>query len=144
MLYFLYNFIIVFPKFSHSDIYFEITLFVIKSKWFQVFIISASLKCSMGIQSSDGRGMLLKYVTSYVTKMKDHNIFQGLIIILYIWISYVKILQIRAFSKLLKFLVRKQYILFLQWKTLTHKKIITHMLTKFSLYLLFLIKCETQ
>ena len=84
MLYFLYNFIIVFPKFSHSDNYFEITLFVIKSKWFQVFIISASLKCSMGIQSSDGRGMLLKYVTSYVTKMKDHNIFQGLIIILYI------------------------------------------------------------
>ena len=47
----------------------------------------------MDIQSSDGRGMLLKYVTSYVTKMKDHNIFQGLILILYFWNIYIKILH---------------------------------------------------
>ena len=33
----------------------------------------------MDIQSSDGQKMLLKYVTSYVIKKKDHNILQGLI-----------------------------------------------------------------
>ena len=32
----------------------------------------------MDFQCSDGRSMLLKYVTNYVTKMNDHNIFQGL------------------------------------------------------------------
>ena len=38
-----------------------------------------SLKCSMNIQSSDGRSLLLKYVSSYVTKMKDHKPLKGLI-----------------------------------------------------------------
>ena len=33
----------------------------------------------MDFQCSDGRSMLLKYVTSYVTKMRDHNILKGLI-----------------------------------------------------------------
>ena len=37
-----------------------------------------SLKCSMDIQSSDGRSLLLKYVSSYVSKMKDHQVFKGL------------------------------------------------------------------
>ena len=38
-----------------------------------------SLKCSMDVQSSDGRSLLLKYVSSYVTKMKDHKLLKGLI-----------------------------------------------------------------
>ena len=37
-----------------------------------------SLKCSMDVQSSDGRSLLLKYVSSYVTKMKDHELLKGL------------------------------------------------------------------
>ena len=37
------------------------------------------LKCSMDVQSSDGRSLLLKYVSSYVTKMKDHKLLKGLI-----------------------------------------------------------------
>ena len=32
----------------------------------------------MDIQSSDGRNLLLKYVNSYVTKMKDHQVLKGL------------------------------------------------------------------
>ena len=32
----------------------------------------------MDLQSSDGRDLLLKYVASYVTKMKDHSIAKGL------------------------------------------------------------------
>ena len=32
----------------------------------------------MDFQSSDGHSMLLKYVTSYVTKMKDHSMAKGL------------------------------------------------------------------
>ena len=32
----------------------------------------------MDIQSSDGRSLLLKYVTTYVSKMKDHQMFKGL------------------------------------------------------------------
>ena len=36
----------------------------------------------MDFQCSDGRSMLLKYVTSYVTKMRDHNILKGLIFLL--------------------------------------------------------------
>ena len=31
----------------------------------------------MDVQESDGRGMLLKYVTSYVTKMHDNDILNG-------------------------------------------------------------------
>ena len=31
----------------------------------------------MDVQASDGREMLLKYVTSYVTKMQDHDIING-------------------------------------------------------------------
>ena len=81
-------------SFCHSGIYFKISLFIIKGKCFQDFVILVSLKCSMDVQSSGGRGMLLQYVTGYVTKMKDHNIFQGLILIL-----YIKILQTHAFSK---------------------------------------------
>ena len=38
-----------------------------------------SLKSSMDIQSSDGRALLLKYASSYVTKMKDHDIMKGLL-----------------------------------------------------------------
>ena len=33
----------------------------------------------MDVQSSDGRSLLLKYVSSYVTKMKDHKLLKGLI-----------------------------------------------------------------
>ena len=33
--------------------------------------LTASLQCSMDVQSSDGKGMLLKYVTSYVSKCHD-------------------------------------------------------------------------
>ena len=36
-----------------------------------------SLKSSMDIQSLDGRALLLKYASSYVTKMKDHDIMKG-------------------------------------------------------------------
>ena len=36
--------------------------------------ILTSLKSHMDVQSSDGKAMLLKYVTSYVTKLKDHEI----------------------------------------------------------------------
>lgn len=36
--------------------------------------VITSLKCHMDMQCSDGRGMLMKYVTSYVTKMGDHDI----------------------------------------------------------------------
>ena len=35
-------------------------------------------KCSMDVQSSDGCSLLLKYVSSYVTKMKDHELLKGL------------------------------------------------------------------
>ena len=38
-----------------------------------------SLKSSMDVQSSDGRTLLLKYATSYVSKMKDHAIMKGLL-----------------------------------------------------------------
>ena len=38
-----------------------------------------SLKCSMDVQSSDGRSLLLKYLSSYVTKMKDHKRLKGFI-----------------------------------------------------------------
>ena len=31
----------------------------------------------MDVQSSDGRTLLLKYATSYVSKMKDHAIMKG-------------------------------------------------------------------
>ena len=31
----------------------------------------------MDIQSSDGRSLLLKYVSSYVSKMKDHQVFKA-------------------------------------------------------------------
>ena len=41
---------------------------------------SVSLKCSMDFQCSDGFAMLLKYAASYVTKMKDRNISEGLMI----------------------------------------------------------------
>ena len=41
--------------------------------------ILVSLKCSMDFQSSDGHGLLLKYVSSYVTKMHDHKLLKGLI-----------------------------------------------------------------
>ena len=33
--------------------------------------ISASIKCSMDVHSTDGKDMLLHYVTSYVSKWKD-------------------------------------------------------------------------
>ena len=33
--------------------------------------VTSSLQCSMGVQSSDGKAMLLKYVTSYVAKCHD-------------------------------------------------------------------------
>ena len=33
--------------------------------------VTGSLQCSMDVQSSDGKGMLLKYVTSYVSKCHD-------------------------------------------------------------------------
>ena len=42
-----------------------------------IFALLVSLKCSMDVQAFDGRGMLLKYVTSYVTKMQDHDIING-------------------------------------------------------------------
>ena len=48
------------------------------------FIISVSLKCFMDLQSSDGCSMLLKYITSYVTKMKDHNIAKDLLFIIHV------------------------------------------------------------
>ena len=32
-------------------------------------VVSASLECSMDVQSSDGKAVLLKYVTSYVAKV---------------------------------------------------------------------------
>ena len=44
-----------------------------------LIFISVSLKSNMDIQSSDGRALLLKYATSYVTKMKDHDIMKGLL-----------------------------------------------------------------
>ena len=40
--------------------------------------IIVSLKCSMDVQSSDGYSLLLKYLTSYVSKMKDHQMLKGL------------------------------------------------------------------
>ena len=47
------------------------------------FIIASlvSLKCSIDAQASDGRGMLLKNATSYVTKMQDHDIINGTIML---------------------------------------------------------------
>ena len=42
------------------------------------YLILVSLKCSMDIQSSDGWSLLLKYVSNYVSKMKDHQVFKGL------------------------------------------------------------------
>ena len=39
-----------------------------------------SLKCSVDVQSSDGQSLLLKYVSSYVTKMNDHKLLKGLIL----------------------------------------------------------------
>jgi len=39
--------------------------------WAYVPTLSASLQCSMDVQSSDGKAMLLKYVTSYVAKCHD-------------------------------------------------------------------------
>ena len=33
--------------------------------------VTGSLQCSMDVQSSDGKAMLLKYVTSYVAKCHD-------------------------------------------------------------------------
>ena len=47
------------------------------------FIIASlvSLKCSIDAQASDGRGMLLKYVTSYVTKMQDRDIINGIVML---------------------------------------------------------------
>ena len=51
--------------------------------------MSVSLKCSMDFQSSDGRSMLLKYVTSYITKMKDHSIPKGLISIIHVHDLYI-------------------------------------------------------
>ena len=38
-----------------------------------------SLQSSMDIQSSDGRALLLIYASSYVTKMKYHDIMYGLL-----------------------------------------------------------------
>ena len=34
----------------------------------------------MDVQTSDGHGMLLKYVSSYVTKMQDHDIINGTVL----------------------------------------------------------------
>ena len=47
------------------------------------FIIASivSLKCSIDAQASDGRRMLLKNMTSYVTKMQDHDIINGFIML---------------------------------------------------------------
>ena len=42
-----------------------------------IFASLVFLKCSMDVQGSDGRVMLLKYVTSYVTKMQDYDIING-------------------------------------------------------------------
>ena len=42
-------------------------------------VLIDSLKNSMDMQSSDGRALLLKYATSYVRKMKDHAIMNGLL-----------------------------------------------------------------
>ena len=55
------------------------------------FIVSVSLTCSMDLQSSDGRSMFLKYVTSYVTKMKDQSktIAKVLIFIIYVDDLYI-------------------------------------------------------
>ena len=46
-----------------------------------IFALLVSLKCSMDVQTSDGRGMLLKYVTSYVTKMQDRDIINGIVML---------------------------------------------------------------
>ena len=43
----------------------------------------------MDFQCSDGHSMLLKYVTSYVTKMKDHNILKGLMVFLACFKSFL-------------------------------------------------------
>ena len=40
--------------------------------------ISVTLKCSMDFQCFDGQILLLKYVSSYVTKMRDHKLLKGL------------------------------------------------------------------
>ena len=33
--------------------------------------LATALKCSMDVQTTDGREMILRYVTSYVSKFKD-------------------------------------------------------------------------
>ena len=38
------------------------------------------LKRFVDLQSSDGQSLLLKYVSSYVTKMNDHKLLKGLIL----------------------------------------------------------------
>ena len=51
---------------------------LIKSKF--MFTSLVSLKCSMDVQTSDDRGMLLKHETSYVTKIQDHEIINGIML----------------------------------------------------------------
>ena len=60
----------IYPKFAIPLLY----GFVVNTS---VFIVS--LKSSMDVQSTDGRSLLLKYATSYVSKMKDHAIIKGLL-----------------------------------------------------------------
>ena len=53
----------------------------------------------MDIQSSDGQALLLKYASSYVTKMKDHGIMKGLLnlqLLLYTLLRKVFALQKRT------------------------------------------------
>ena len=67
---FIYNIANIVSK-SFHNFYYETDTYL--------FSWLVSLKCSMDVQSSNGRSLLLKYVSSYVTKMKDHKLLKGLI-----------------------------------------------------------------
>ena len=63
-----------------------------------------SLRCSMDIQCSDGRSMLLCYVTSYVTRLRDHQFTYGE------YISYMQNITIFCIEIIL-YCIKATYIL---------------------------------
>ena len=45
--------------------------------FFSAYVYIVPLLCSMDVQCSDGRSMLLRYASSYVTKLRDHQFIHG-------------------------------------------------------------------
>ena len=41
--------------------------------------LATALQCAMDVQTTDGRDMVLRYVTSYVSKFKDAFMSKGMI-----------------------------------------------------------------